>query len=192
MTFADLIASTTWSEVKAALLWLFEDEATHLQEYRKVLATLRRMSPNPNRMRISIEHRPIPGYDEEPSPEVIGRNGTLNRDLEDFKHMKSHASEEYGDKEVAYSLSLSSWCDWLGMTIEHETFREYTSAQVIAYCLSDMTFHGFTEAENQEFNAELARRVAEIDAMTDEERAKNLIPAEKVFAELKTKYGTEE
>ena len=111
-------------------------------------------------MRIAIERRPLPGYDEEPAPEVIGRNGTLNRELDDFKHLGKHA-----------------------------TLAEYSPAQVAAYCLNDMTFHGFSEAEQREVREELQRRVAEIDAMSEEERAEKLIPAEKVFADLKAKYG---
>ena len=74
------------------------------------------------------------------------------------------------------------------MTIEPESLMHYTPAQIIAYCVSEMTFHGFIEAESQEFLAELRRRVDEIDAMTPEEREAKLIPAEKVFADLKAKF----
>lgn len=192
MTFAELIASTGWAEVKAALLWLFPEEESEISGYQKIFWELRRMNPEPDAMRIAIERRPIPGYDEDPTPEVIGRNGTLNRELDDFQHLGKHATPEYGAEEATYSLSLRPWRNWLGMTVEPETLREYSPAQAIAHCLADMTFHGFSEAEHQEVSDELARRVAEIDAMTEEERAEKLIPAEKVFAELKAKYGIEE
>jgi hypothetical protein len=72
------------------------------------------------------------------------------------------------------------------------TLREYSPPQAVAYCLNDMTFHGFSEVENRKFSEELRRRVSEIDAMSEEERAEKLIPAEKVFADLKAKYGIEE
>lgn len=189
MTFAELVAETSWAEVKAALLWLSPDNRPYLSGYRKVFRELRRMEAEPDPMRIAIERRPIPGYDEEPAPEVVGRNGTLNRELDDFKHLGKHATAEYGAEETAWSLSLQPWRRWLGMTIEPATLAEYSPAQVAAYCLDDMTFHGFSEAENQEVREELQRRVAEIDAMSEEERAEKLIPAEKVFADLKARYG---
>ena len=143
-------------------------------------------------MRIAIERRPIPGYDEDPVPEVMGRNGTLNRELCDFKHLGMRATPEYGAEETVWSLSLQSWRSWLGMTFEPATLTEYSPAQVVAYCLSDMTFHGFSEAENREVSEELQRRVAELDAMSEEDRAEKLIPAEKVFADLKAKYRVED
>ena len=59
---------------------------------------------------------------------------------------------------------------------------------VIAHCLNDMTFHGFSEAEVREFRDELDRRVAEIDEMSEEQKARTLIPAEKVFSKLKDKF----
>ena len=188
MTFAELIAATSWAEVKAALLWLFPDAQSQLPGYRKVFLELRRMSPEPDAMRIAIERRPIPGDDGTPGPEVIGRNGTLNRDLEDFKHLGTRATEEYGAEETIWSLSLRPRRGWLGMTVESRALQEYSPAQAIAHCLNDMTFHGFSEAENREFSEEIQRRVAEIDAMSEEERAEKLIPAEKVFAKLREKY----
>jgi len=192
MIIAELIASTSWAEVKAALLWLFPDEERHLSDYRKVFWELRRMKPKPDPMRIAIERRPIPGFDEAPVPEVIGRNGTLNRELDEFEHMGKHATPEYGAEETVWSLSLQPWRSWLGMTVESATLMDYSPAQTVAYCLSDMTFHGFSEAENREVSEELQRRVAEIDAMSDEERAEKLIPVEKVFAGLKAKFGVKD
>ena len=192
MTFAELIAETSWAEVKAALLWLPTDEGRHLSDYRNVFRELRRMRPEPDPMRIAVERRPMPGFDEEPTPEVIGRNGTLNRELDDFKHLGKHATPEYGPEETVWSLSLQPWRSWLGMTIEPVTLAEHSPAQVVAYCMSDMTFHGFSEAENRAVSEELQRRVAEVDAMSEEERAEKLIPVDRVFADLKAKYGIED
>ena len=192
MTFAELISSTSWAEVKAALVWLFPDEEGRLSDYRKVFWELRRMKPKPDPMCIAIERRPMPGLDESPVPEVIGRNGTLNRELDDFEHLGNRATPEYGAEEAVWSPSLQPWCAWLGMSIEPATLTEYSPAQVVAYCLNDMTFHGFSETEIRKVSEELQRRVAEIDAMSEEERAEKLIPAEKVFADLKAKYGIDD
>ena len=192
MTFAELIAETSWAEVKAALLWLYPDQGQYVPDYRNVFRELRRIRPEPDQMRIAIECRTIPGFDEGPAPEVIGRNGTLNRDLNDFKFLGTDATPEYGAEEAVWSLSLRARRNWLGMTIEPSTLAEYSPAQVVAQCLNEMTFHGFSEAENREVREELQRRVAEIDAMSEQERAENLIPAEKVFADIKAEYGIQD
>lgn len=192
MTFAELISSTRWAEVKAALHWLFPDEQEYLPDYQRVFSALRRMKPRPSPMRIGIERRPTAGLDEEQVPEVIGRNGTFNRDRDDFQHLGTHATPEYGAEETVWGLSLESWSAWLGMPIEPATLAEYSPAQVVAYCLNEMTFHGFSEAEVRNFSEDLHRQVAEIDAMSEEDRAEKLIPAEKVFAELKAKHGIDD
>jgi hypothetical protein len=48
-----------------------------------------------------------------------------------------------------------------------------------------MAFHGFCEATVEDTHEELLRRVAEVDAMSEEEKAEKLIPFEKVMAELR-------
>lgn len=192
MTFGELVAKIGWPEVKAALLWLFPDEEKYLSDYRRVFHELRRIKPRPDPMRIAIERRLNPGFDEEQATEVVGRNGTLNRELDDFKYLGQHATREYGAQETVWSLSFQSWSSWLGMTIEPATLTEYAPAQVIAHCLSDMTFHGFSELENRALKGELEKRIAEIDAMSEEERAEKLIPAEKVLSDLKEKFGIQD
>jgi hypothetical protein len=57
--------------------------------------------------------------------------------------------------------------------------------------MSDMTFHGFAEADAQSVLYEVKERVAELDAMTPEERGKVLIPHEDVMKALKSKFDGE-
>ena len=68
MTFAELIAQTSWAELKAALLWLSPDDRPHLSDYRRAFWELRRMEAEPDPMRIAIERgwtkiHPAPGRD---------------------------------------------------------------------------------------------------------------------------------
>lgn len=189
MTLADVIASTTWAEVKAALRWLSPSEVMHLMEYKQVFRDLRQMRPEPDPMRISIEFQPLVGDDDDAIPEVVGRDGTLNRDLKEYKYLGSYADAGYGMEEARWAISLRPRRNWLGMEIEPTTLRTYPLPQIVAYCLSDMTFYGFSEAENHAVSEELKRRVAEIESMSEEERDQKLIPAERVIADLKSRYG---
>jgi hypothetical protein len=169
VTFAELITSTSWAEVKAALSWLFPGERGNLAVYRKIFHELQRIKSEASEMRIAIECRPVAG--DEPRPEVVGRNGMLNRDLDDFKHLGKQATAEYGAEEVVWSLSLRPWRSWLGMTVEPGTLATHSAAHVIAHCLDDMTFYGFSEADVREFRDELDKRMAEIEEMSEEERS---------------------
>ncbi len=191
MTLKELFAATTWPEIKAAIFWLDPEYVKKIRDYQKVISKLRKTTAVQDGMRISIDLRPTFGTDEEASLEVVGRNGTLNRELDDFAYLGPTATEEYGAIEVTYSLCLSSWNSWLGMEIDPKTVSQYTPAHIIAYCVDEMTFHGFDESDVSEFAAELKRRVGEIDAMSPEERELKLIPAEKVFADLMEKYSGE-
>jgi hypothetical protein len=52
-----------------------------------------------------------------------------------------------------------------------------------------MTFHGFDETDARGVLEEVKERVAELDAMTPEERAKSLIPHEHVMKAPKSKFA---
>lgn len=169
MTLADLVANVGWRELKASLLWLSSEVEADLREYQKVFRSLKTKMPVPDDMRIHIEKRPSLGESEEVGFEVVGRDGTLNRELEDFAYFGAKANEEYGNSEVVWSLCLKPWANWLGMQIGSETSQSFMPAQIVAHCMWEMTFHGYSEAEVSGLSAELDRRVAEMGTMTKEE-----------------------
>jgi hypothetical protein len=49
-----------------------------------------------------------------------------------------------GDDE-RWGLSFSPWKEWLGMVVRKETLDTYSASRIVANCLYEMTFHGFTE-----------------------------------------------
>jgi len=192
MTFANLIAHLAWPDVLAALLRLYPDEKKSLEGYRVVLAHLKQLDPEMSKMRIIVEERFQPEIDEAPHIDVTGRDGTLNRELEDFKHFQDEVDEEYASAEADFSLSFLPWAKWLGMQINPATLEEFSQPDIAAHCLWEMTFHGFEESDVEETRAEIEQRAAEVDAMTEEEREKFLIPAEEVFKDHKSKRDSEE
>lgn len=183
-TLNELIATTRWTEIKAALAWLYPDERPRLADYRRVFRELRTLTPEAGSMRIAIKRAPLPEPDDKPALEVIGRDGTCNRDLEEFAHWDERARAELGAAETAWSLSFRPWCAWLGMSVEPATLAAHAPAHVVAHCLYEMTFHGFCELAIQDVHHELLRRVAEVEAMSEEEKAEKLIPYEQVMAEF--------
>lgn len=69
MTFAKLISSTSWVELKAALLWLFPYEEECLSDYRKVFWELRRMKPRSSHPK---KRPPLPGRPDHRSEDDLG------------------------------------------------------------------------------------------------------------------------
>ncbi len=184
MTLFELLESGGWPDTKAILLWSYPDVAESLDDYRLVLAKLRKLAPIESNMRIILRQTIREGLDDEPFVEVVGRNGQLNRDQCDFKCFQDSVDAEYANAETDFSLSLEPWEQWLGMRIDAGTLDEFAAPQIVAYCLWDMTFHGFEQWQVQETMDEIKRRVDEIDAMTEEEREGKLIPMEEVMRKL--------
>lgn len=186
MTLFELLESVRWPDTKAFLLWSYPDVAGFLDDYRLVLAKLRKSVPIESNMRIILNETNREGLDDEPFIEVVGRNGQLNRDQCDFKYFQDAVDTEYANSETDFSLSLVPWEQWLGMQIDIGTLDKFSAPQIVAYCLWDMTFHGFEQWQVQETMDEIKRRVDEIDAMTEEERKEKLIPMEEVMRKLES------
>jgi len=184
MKLSDLLASVTWADVKASLLWNYPGAEDSIEDYRRAFASLRKRDAVATEMRLLLRQTFREGLDEKPFIEVTGRDGTRNRDLEDFPHLGQSADSEYAKAETDFSLALEPWERWLGMDIDPETLSTYTASQIAAHCLWEMTFYGFEPSRIQTERDELRRRIDELEAMTEEERNERLIPWEQVRKEL--------
>lgn len=186
-TLADLLNESQWPEIRAALSWLYPRERESLDGYERTARHLRTLTPEPGAMRIAIRisEETDPEDDTRRWHEVFGMNGTLNRDQPDFKHYGHAPDSAVGMAETHWSLSMTPWEQWLGMQIDPGTLSAYPPAQLLAHCLWEMTFHGFTQEQVGDVRDELQRRIAELDAMSPEDREKNLISHEEVRERLK-------
>ena len=70
------------------------------------------------------------------------------------------------------------------MGIDPATLERFTAAQIVSHCLWEMTFHGYEQTEIAARRDELSRQIAEVDAMTDEEKERKLIPFERLREEI--------
>ena len=181
MTLSELLESVTWTETKAALLWSYPDAAGSLEGYRRTLAKLRTLTPAKANMRLILKEALKEDLNDRPLIEVVGRNGQLNRDQSDFRYLSYSVDSEYATSETDFCLGFEPWEQWLGMRIDADTLNRFAPAQVVAHCLWDMTFHGFGQWQVKEVMEEINRRAGEVDAMTEEERKRELIPMEKVL-----------
>ncbi len=184
MKLLDVVEKTSWAETKASLLWNYPDTKESLAGYEKIFYGLRELPPSSTTMRLSIRKTFREGLDEEPFLEVVGKDGTLNKELEDFQYLNKAESSDYANAEVEYALEFQPWKEWLGMAIDEPTCRHYPPPEILAHCLWEMTFMGFDQETIHEEKQELIKRVEEINSMTAEERKDNLIPLDEVMKRM--------
>jgi antitoxin (DNA-binding transcriptional repressor) of toxin-antitoxin stability system len=183
VTFGDLLRRVEWHDVERELRRR-EESDDQISGYRRVFDHLHELQAEPSRMRIVLE-RDRPGTTEgEDSTEVLGRNGQLNRDADDFENFRDHVDEEWANAETGWALSLTPWEEWLGMQIDSETLDTFAPPAIVAHCLWEMTFHGFTQEKIEAFELELKQECDRLDAMTDEEREKETISVDELWRQI--------
>jgi hypothetical protein len=187
MQLSQLISATDWDDVEVSLLQQYPDARESAEGYRETFLHLRRLQPVATRMRIHLRTTFRQGLDDEPFLEVVGRNGTLNRELEDFRYLGKPEDSTYALSEAEFAIELEAWSDWLGMEIDPDTLAKHPASEIVAHCLWEMTCFGFDESAIDAQREELQRRVDEIDALTEEERKEKLIPMERVLRKIDTR-----
>ena len=187
MLLSQLISATDWIAVERSLLEQYPDARESAEGYRETFLHLRHLSPVETTMRICLLITFRPGLDDEPFLEIVGRNGNLNRDSEDFSFLGKAEDSTYALSEAEFALELEPWSHWLGMEIDLDTLAKHPASEIVAHCLWEMTCFGFDETAIDEQREELQRRVDEIDAMTEEEKKERLIPMEQVLEGINTR-----
>ncbi|MCD4708793.1 MAG: hypothetical protein K8S62_13755 [Candidatus Sabulitectum sp.] len=182
MNLKELVGRADWCDVRDCLVSAYPDCDNNLEGFEMVFLNLSSLIPCKTDMRLFIEE--TEGIDDKSCVDIRGRDGTLNRDLPDFKYTGKPDHVEYADSEAIYGLDFVPWEKWLDMEIDTRSLKNYTESEILAHCIWEMTFYGFDQTHIREQKAELYRRVEELDNMTEEEKKKNLIPWEEVVKEL--------
>lgn len=181
MLLSHLISAADWSDVERSLLKHYPDAEESREGYLETFLHLRHLHPVATTMRICLRTTFRPSLDDEPFLEVVGRNGTLNRDLEDFSYLGKAEDSTSALSEAEFAIELEPWSEWLGMEIDPDTLAKYSESEIVAHCLWEMTCFGFDEAAIYAQRDELHERADEIEAMTEEERKEKLIPVDEVL-----------
>ncbi|OQY36578.1 MAG: hypothetical protein B6229_09755 [Spirochaetaceae bacterium 4572_7] len=166
MKLVELIAQTCWKDVRDSLLSNYPDSLDNIDTYSKVYDGLLKLTPFLSKMMISISEEFNKDFDDEPYTSVSGKDISDNSNIE-------------------YAIELVSWDEWLGMTLEDSSLKNYSHSDIIAHCIWEMTFYGFTNKTVQSFKDELNRRATEVQNMTEKEKKENLISLEELKERLK-------
>jgi len=179
MKLGELIDELNWDEVQEALLRNYEDAEKSIVGYEQVFFHLKGMDPVKSDMTIHVvlvdEKEFLPAeIADEPYWTVYGTNGRLNKESEDYENFKDNTSEEWANSEQTFAIEFTPWNKWLGMEVAEETANniKLMRADIVAYCLWEMTFCGFEEEEIQNKSNEIKEAVNEIKNASPEEREK--------------------
>lgn len=166
MKLGELIHNNSWQRVGMVLLQLYPDQRESREAYEKVYSSLQRMEPVYSAFSIVIDRI---SYDEEPGDNYteysIDVAGILRDDI-----------DEKTGTFARYAIETEPWNSWLGMTIFEETADTFTPLEIIAHCLYEMTFLGYTEEEIQREADGFYKIMEDFNMLTGEEKELIIYP----------------
>lgn len=147
MNLRNVLSCTRWSDVAQALRTYYDLE--DLINYERVYYELHILAPEDS-SGFQIE---INAFEEDDDTErkidnceVFGKS--------DHEYYFTVSGLKNGE---SYSIDLLSWEEWLAMIVSPETLKQYLPEEVVAHCLWEMTFCGYTQEEIRSFFAKIQR-----------------------------------
>lgn len=142
MKLKEIISQSDWHDVAIAIVSERPCQRKVLGGFRTVFGSLLLMEPTESEYRIQIERRPEILNSDYTFPEVVG--------------IKEGVDERW-------SLAFCSWAEWLGMEVCQETVEAFPASQIVANCLHEMTFFGFTEEQRKREEESLEESIKEAE-----------------------------
>ena len=159
--FSDIVQACTFGNIKKSLLTLYPDQKRNITGYRYVFETLRRMRYRKNKEGMTI------------------RIQKASRGKDRYFDVSGISAE--GDHQ-SFALEFVSWGKWLGYEVDQATLKKMPKEEIVAHCLWEMTFIGFTQNKIRRRLAAMEKQVKDVK----EGRAKT-IPHEEIMALLESR-----
>jgi len=140
MKFAELVCKYKWDEICTNFIRLYPNDQKNIAGFKMVFEQLRTLTQIESNMRIILEEV----FDEFENGWYIcvsGKNGTLKRE----ENTEIFKDDKIGNQEVSYGIEFVDWEEWLGMDIDPGSISNYSETDIIAHCLWEMTFYGYTQ-----------------------------------------------
>ena len=190
MKFKEMVDRVDWEDVKGVMLRSYcpEDEDRSMEPYKVVLDEIRSLVPKDcEGMRLYVEW--VKDKDDE-YIHVFGKDGKLQKESSDFKHMGIDINDPFANTEVTYALEMEPWEKWLDMNIETTVMVEFSIVEIVAACLYEMTFMGFTQEKIEEKREDLRKRVEDFEKIKDdpEKMKEKFVSWDEVKEKLRKKF----
>lgn len=126
--FRDVLFETLWIDVEESLLDLYPDPSENIEGYRQVYEELNSLEPSDNEdnCTIVIELQ----YDDIEKKNYYSVSGLIDG--------------------MTYGIEFSPWEEWLGYYVDENLLKEMSKEEIVAHCLYEMTWAGFTQKDIKE------------------------------------------
>jgi hypothetical protein len=170
MKLGDLIKDSSWLSVEIVFSKIYPDQISFLENYEDVFNQLKILKSKSSSIYIIIKNV-IDEFDNEGYVSVSG-----------YDNLKVSTSKNLITESLA--LEFTPWTEWLGMSIDQESIKSFSSLEIICHCLHEMTFMGFNQKEIDDEWQKIKKAADDFKHLTKEEKEKNSMTLE----ELKKKY----
>ena len=153
MKFAELVYKYQWDEICPALINLYPNDQKNIAGFKMVFEQLQMLTPAESNMRIILEEV-FGEFENGWYTCVSGKNGTFKKE-ENPEILKD---DKIGNQEVSYGIEFVDWKKWLGMDIDLGSISNYSETDIIAHCLWEMTFYGYTQEAIKEQSVQLEEK----------------------------------
>ena len=123
--FKDVVRTCIFKDIEESLLQLYPDQKKNIKGYKYVFQTLRLM-----RLRYSKERMVI-------DISKLGRGRKAYFSVSGVYAQKS--------RQQSYAIEFTPWSEWLGLEVGNQVLNKIPKDEIIAHCLWEMTFMGFTQ-----------------------------------------------
>ena len=127
MKLHDLIQKHIWKDIRDAIVRLYPDHESELEGYHQVFEKLKTLSPTSSDLQLRIDLV----YSEHAGEYHIETKSI-------------HPGQQATKTGALFVLEFTPWSDWLGMELHAQTLENFSEFDIIAHCLYEMTFFGFS------------------------------------------------
>ncbi|WP_256762445.1 DUF6557 family protein [Cohnella sp. WQ 127256] len=137
-TFKDVLHKVDFDKVWDQYIYNYPDSIDQKNYLRSIFNDLLEIDAINNEENMIIY---IDKQESKQSPELPINNG---EEIEEFRvHGKNNSTEWSG----YWDLSASKWPEWLGYFIDNNVLKRFRYEQIVALCLCEMTWFGYSEID---------------------------------------------
>lgn len=141
-----MLHKNEWDSIQISLSNLYPNEIDNIDKYKIMFQRLRTIQPHENNEQMEIVIEFTKDYcDENDNEEWLDVYGRKPND------------------PYKYGIEYVGWEKWLGYTISNQTLDSFPESQIIAHCLYELSWGGFTPEEQLENIESFNKSIEDLD-----------------------------